>query len=256
MDPDRSIFVENMTKSTMPDQPEGQSSGDSTPLRRSIRVQQNPHFQHYKSYHGLTLTETSSKLTTPTTYQEAMSGPQACRWTTALQKELESLSSHGVFSCVELPSDREAIDGRCMFSESRMNLTVMAYPYLRSDLYVGKGFQQTEGVDFQDTYSPTLRRIALRLLLAISAAKHHTVQHFDVDTAFLNAELREEVYINIPTGAHKPTPTSVWRLHKALYGLKQANRGWKENLTATLKSAGITPPQWNHVCTFTQTTIP
>jgi histone deacetylase 1/2 len=82
---------------------------------------------------------------------------------------------------------------------------------------------------------------AFRLFMAISATKGHTVRHYDVDTAFLNAELKDEVFINIPPGAPKPTPTSVWKLHRALYGLKQANRGWKDELTQTLISAGYRP---------------
>jgi hypothetical protein len=140
---------------------------------------------------------------------------------------------------VELPPNREAIEGKYVF-KIKDELDSDNLPLFKVR-FVGKGFQQIPGIDFTDTYIPTLRMISLRLFLTISATNQHTVRHFDVDTAFLNADLKEEIYIHIPPGAHRPTPTSVWRLHKALYGLKQANRGWKEDLTATLQSAGYQP---------------
>ena len=167
-----------------------------------------------------------------------MNGPHAPSWTAALQKELASLSSHGVFSCVELPPGKTAIDGKYVFKVKDSSDPQKPTFKVR---FVGKGFQQKPGVDFSEFFSPTLRMTALRMFLSISAAKQHSIRHYDVDAAFLNAELKEEMYINIPPGAQKPTPTSVWKLHKVLYGLKQANKAWKDDLTNTLISAGYRP---------------
>ena len=61
------------------------------------------------------------------------------------------------------------------------------------------------------------------------------VYQMDVKTAFLNDELREEVYDSQPEGFVDPEhPNHVYRLKKALYGLKQAPRAWYDKLTAFL----------------------
>ncbi|GKA17446.1 retrovirus-related pol polyprotein from transposon TNT 1-94 [Tanacetum coccineum] len=63
------------------------------------------------------------------------------------------------------------------------------------------------------------------------------VYQIDVKTAFLNVELREEVYVSQPKGFVDPDhPNRVYRLKKALYGLKQAPRAWYDLLSKFLLS--------------------
>nr|GFB12811.1 putative ribonuclease H-like domain-containing protein [Tanacetum cinerariifolium] len=69
----------------------------------------------------------------------------------------------------------------------------------------------------------------------------------DVKTAFLNGELKEEVYVNQPEGFVDPNhPTYVYRLKKAIYGLKQAPRAWYHTLSRFLLdnkfSKGVVDP--------------
>ena len=113
---------------------------ESTSLRKSIRQQQNPHLQRYKTYHGLTTTDSEALKPpdTPSTYQQAMNGPHATSWTAALQKELASLSSHGVFSCVEPPPGKTAIDGKYVFKVKDSSDPQKPTFKVR---FVGKGFQ-------------------------------------------------------------------------------------------------------------------
>ena len=75
---------------------------------------------------------------------------------------------------------------------------------------------------------------SLRLVLALSAIYRFEVHQMDVDTAFLNADLEEEVYIRAPEGYTLPTGCNCIRLQKALYGLKQAPRAWNKNINETL----------------------
>nr|GEW71017.1 hypothetical protein [Tanacetum cinerariifolium] len=88
---------------------------------------------------------------------------------------------------------------------------------------VAKGYRQEEGIDLEESFSPVARIEAIRVFIANAACKNMTIYQIDVKTAFLNGELKEEVYVSQPEGFIDPDhPTHVYRLKKALYGLKQA----------------------------------
>ncbi|GKA08352.1 retrovirus-related pol polyprotein from transposon TNT 1-94 [Tanacetum coccineum] len=92
---------------------------------------------------------------------------------------------------------------------------------------VAKGYQKEEGIDFEESFAPVARIEAIRIFIANAASKNMTIYQMDVKTAFLNGELKEEVYVSQPEGFVDPDhPTHVYRLKKALYGLKQAPRAW------------------------------
>nr|GEZ91739.1 copia protein [Tanacetum cinerariifolium] len=98
-------------------------------------------------------------------------------------------------------------------------------------------FALTEGVDFEESFTPVARLEAVRLFIAYDAHKSFTVYQMDVKTAFLYGPLKEEVYINQPDGFVDPYhPNTVYRLKKALYGLKQALRAWYDELSKFLLS--------------------
>lgn len=61
---------------------------------------------------------------------------------------------------------------------------------------VARGFVQQEGVDFDDAFAPVARMESVRLLLALAAQEGWRVHHMDVKTAFLNGDLKEEVYVH------------------------------------------------------------
>ena len=71
----------------------------------------------------------------------------------------------------------------------------------------------------------------------------------DVETAFLNANLQEEVYIEVPQGVQIEMPNNCFRLNKALYGLKQSPRAWYEDINKTLRTQGYKCMQ-NENCLF------
>ena len=83
---------------------------------------------------------------------------------------------------------------------------------------------------------------SVRLLLALAALKGWHVHHMDVKSAFLNGDLKEEVYVHQPPGFAIPGKEGkVLRLRKALYGLRQAPRAWNAKLDSTLKRMGFMP---------------
>nr|GEX27931.1 retrovirus-related Pol polyprotein from transposon TNT 1-94 [Tanacetum cinerariifolium] len=90
---------------------------------------------------------------------------------------------------------------------------------------VAKGYRQEEGIDLEESFSHVARIEAIRIFIANAASKNITIYQIDVKTAFLNGELKEEVYVSHLEGFVDPDHlTHVYRLKKALYGLKRAPR--------------------------------
>ena len=119
---------------------------------------------------------------------------------------------------------------------------------------VARGFEQIYGKDFDETYSPVTRLSSLRLLFALSMQFNLDLQQMDVETAFLNARLTEEVYIEIPQGVQIDTPYNCLKLNRALYGLKQSPRAWYEDIQKALHSRNFKCMQ-NENCLFFKHTI-
>ncbi|GJR69154.1 retrovirus-related pol polyprotein from transposon TNT 1-94 [Tanacetum coccineum] len=105
---------------------------------------------------------------------------------------------------------------------------------------VAKGYRQEEGLDFEESFAPVARLEAMRIFLASAASKNMTIYQMDVKTAFLNGELKEEVYVSQPEGfIDLDRPHHVYRLKKALYGLKQPPRAWYDTLSKFLLAQGF-----------------
>ncbi|GJR13990.1 retrovirus-related pol polyprotein from transposon TNT 1-94 [Tanacetum coccineum] len=97
--------------------------------------------------------------------------------------------------------------------------------------------RQEEGIDFEESFAPVARLEAIRIFLAFAAHMNMVIYQMDVKTAFLNGNLREEVYVSQPDGFVDPDkPNYVYKLKKALYGLKQAPRAWYDMLSSFLIS--------------------
>nr|GEY61503.1 retrovirus-related Pol polyprotein from transposon TNT 1-94 [Tanacetum cinerariifolium] len=100
---------------------------------------------------------------------------------------------------------------------------------------VAKGYRQEEGIDFEESFAPVSRIEAIRIFIANAAHKNRTIYQMNVKTAFLNDELKEEVYVSQPEGFVDPDhPTHVYHLKKDLYGLKQAPWTWYDTLSRFL----------------------
>ncbi|GJZ10976.1 retrovirus-related pol polyprotein from transposon TNT 1-94 [Tanacetum coccineum] len=105
---------------------------------------------------------------------------------------------------------------------------------------VAKGYRQEEGLNFEESFAPVTRLEAIRIFLANAASKNMTVYQMDVKTAFLNGELKEEVYVSQPEVFVNPDhPHHIYRLKKSLYGLKQAPRAWYDTLSKFLLAQGF-----------------
>ncbi|GJT32818.1 copia protein [Tanacetum coccineum] len=100
---------------------------------------------------------------------------------------------------------------------------------------VAQGYNQQEGIGYNETYAPVARLKSIRILLAYACALDFKLFQMDVKSAFLNGFINEEVYVAQPLGfIDFEKPDHVYKLKKALYGLKQAPKAWYDRLKAFL----------------------
>ncbi|GJS18548.1 retrovirus-related pol polyprotein from transposon TNT 1-94 [Tanacetum coccineum] len=102
---------------------------------------------------------------------------------------------------------------------------------------VAQGFRQEEEIDYEESFAPVARIEAIRIFMANVAHKNMMIYQMDIKTAFLNGELKEEVYVSQPEGFFdQDNPSHVYKLKKALYGLKQEPRAWYDMLSSFIIS--------------------
>jgi len=98
---------------------------------------------------------------------------------------------------------------------------------------VARGFTQQEGIDYFETFSPTLKQDSLRIITALATQKNFKIKQIDVNSAYLNANLTEDIYMKSPEG-YESNKNTFWKLNKALYGLKQSGKAWNDQLNNIL----------------------
>jgi hypothetical protein len=194
------------------------------------------------SFHSLTQLSPSHKAfsmsithcTEPQSYEEASQSEQ---WKTAMNLELDALAKNCTWKIVELPPHIKPIGCRWVYKvKHRSDGSVERY----KARLVAKGYNQVEGIDYFETFSPVAKLSTVRTLLAIAATKNWHLHQLDVNNAFLHGDLQEDVYMKILEGVVCDKLNLVCKLQKSLYGLKQASRKWYEILTNLLVKEGYT----------------
>lgn len=85
-----------------------------------------------------------------------------------------------------------------------------------------KGTHNKHGINYNEVFAPVARWDIIRSVLALAACKKWLVYQLDVNSAFLNGELMEDVYVDQPLDYEKGGKDKVYKLRKTIYGLKQA----------------------------------
>jgi Reverse transcriptase (RNA-dependent DNA polymerase)/gag-polypeptide of LTR copia-type/GAG-pre-integrase domain/Integrase core domain len=172
----------------------------------------------------------------PKTYEEAISSADASKWKQAMEEELKALSDNKTWTEVELPAGRKPMDCKWIYKVKR-NVTGEVDRYKAR--LVAKGYTQQYGIDYNETFAPVVKYKSLRIILAIATIMDYELEQLDVITAFLNAPIKEEVYMLPPSGDNRMISNRVYRLHKTIYGTRQAPHEWNIVMSNAIVSLGF-----------------
>ena len=173
----------------------------------------------------------------PQSVQEALQGEHKEEWQQAMNSEMASLRENGVYELVDRPKGKKVVKSKWVF---RVKTNEKGEIEKYKARVVAKGYSQVEGVDYDQTFSPTVRFESIRQLVALGASKGFEMHQMDVTTAFLYAPLEEVVYMEQPEGTVKEGDEGkVMRLLKCLYGLKQSPRQWNICIDTVLQQLGF-----------------
>ena len=105
--------------------------------------------------------------------------------------------------------------------------------------FAARGFTQTPSLDYHETYSPTVRLSTLRTVLACGVRQGIKFRQLDIKTAYLNAPIDEDIFLEQPERFKQGDGDMVCKLKRSLYGLKQSGRNWYVCLSHRLEQLGF-----------------
>lgn len=197
-----------------------------TPLRRSQRILNKTICEKTKEVIANHLTVNEFTIESPTSLQDAMKSNNWPNWKSAMQDEIDNFYSLNAFEEMPLPTGAKAINSRWVFSHKTNDSGVITAFKAR---FVAKGFTQRPMIDYTEVFAPVAITQSTRLLLSVAASNDWEIDHLDVRSAFLNANIDQEIYIYPPTNyqSYSADGTKLfWKMKKAIYGLKQSSRLW------------------------------
>ncbi|XP_015165801.1 uncharacterized protein [Solanum tuberosum] len=181
----------------------------------------------------------TSIIREPDTYSEAVTDK---RWVDAMQSEIQALESNNTWVITDLPQGKRAIGCRWIYKVKYKSTGEVERFKAR---LVAKGYSQQEGIDYKETFSPVVKMVTVRTIVALAASRQWHIHQMDVFNAFLHGELDDEIYMQLPQGFVSQRE-KVCRLTKSLYGLKQAPRQWNHKLIEALLKLKFQQSQHDH----------
>ncbi|GJV39322.1 retrovirus-related pol polyprotein from transposon TNT 1-94 [Tanacetum coccineum] len=139
-------------------------------------------------------------------------------WIVAMQEQLNQFIANDVWELVPQPRNMTIIETKWVF---RNKLDENGIVGRNKDRLVAQGYNQQEGINYDETYALVARLESIRILLAYACALDFKLFQMDIKSAFLNSFINEEVYVAQPPGFIDFVKLDhVYKLNKALYGLK------------------------------------
>ncbi|KAK3244686.1 hypothetical protein CYMTET_45714 [Cymbomonas tetramitiformis] len=185
-----------------------------------------------KSCAGSSVDVLPDGVTEPKSVKQAMEAPDADEWMDAIQTELEALVA---VKLALLMMDMEDVPPSVRLLDMSLVLKVKLDKHRqlqkRKARVCVRGNKQEYGVDYFDTFAPCTQLSSGRLVIILVLNLALEVYHMDVETAFLNSTLEEDLYVMLSRGLEYQGRTCA-KLLKAVYGLKQAGKEWFETSDA------------------------
>lgn len=219
-------------------QPNPTNTSPSASAQKQFKhpIQAPQDYMHTRSKSGIILPKKHFNLTAkdaisliPTNYRAALKDPN---WYKAMLDEYNALMNQNTWSLVAHLAGANIVTGKWIFCHKyHADGTLSRY----KARWVVRGFNQREGVDYGETFSPVIKPATIRLVLSIATSKEWPIHQLDVKNAFLHGTLSETVFSQQPSGfIDSNHPNFVCKLNKSLYGLKQAPRAWFLRFTTFL----------------------
>ncbi|KAK3235577.1 hypothetical protein CYMTET_54232 [Cymbomonas tetramitiformis] len=168
-----------------------------------------------------------------------MGAPDADEWMVPIQTELEALitvkQALMMMDMEDVPPGVRLLD---MALVLKVKLDKHRQLQKRKARVCVRGNKQEYGVDYFDTFAPCTQLSSVRLVIILALNLALKVYHMDVETAFLNSTLEEDLYVRLPRGLEYQGRTCA-KLLKAVYGLKQAGKEWFETSDAFIMAYDV-----------------
>ncbi|MCH85062.1 histone deacetylase, partial [Trifolium medium] len=179
----------------------------------------NSHAMQTRAKSGIVLPRQNPTLlltnTEPKTVKQALQDPN---WYNAMKEEFDALQKNQTWSLVSLPPNRKAIGCKWVFrTKENPDGSINK---LKARL-VAKGFHQLQGFDFNETFSPVIKPVTIRLILSLAISYKWSLKQLDINNAFLNGSLDEEVYMVQPQGSSTSLVQNLVNQLNSIFSLKQ-----------------------------------
>lgn len=214
----------------------------------------------------------TSDLVGDISFREAVNGKDSEEWMKVIAEEIRNLIRNNTWDLVNRPKNRDVVTCRTIL---RNKIKPDGSLERRKARVVARGFSQRKGIDYSETFAPVARLESVRFLMALAAQKNLMVYQMDIVAAYLNGDLDEEIYMELPNLIEDSLSRiikedgeesdlgreackmmqilkggdKVCRLKKALYGLRQAGRQWNKKLDQILRELGLKPTA-NDICLY------
>ncbi|RVW69978.1 Retrovirus-related Pol polyprotein from transposon RE1 [Vitis vinifera] len=231
----REVLIPNIDDSTLP-----------IALRKGVRRCTDHPIGNYVTYEGLSpsyraFATSLDDTQVPNTIQEAL---KISEWKKAVQDEIDALEKNGTWTITDLPVGKRPVGCKWIFTiKYKADGSVERF----KARLVARGFTQSYGIDYQETFAPVAKLNTIRILLSLAVNQDWCLQQLDIKNAFLNGDLEEEVYMEILPGFEESmAKNQVCKLQKSLYDLKQSPRAWFDRFTKAVLKLGYKQGQADH----------
>ena len=165
----------------------------------------------------------------PKSYTDATECNDKDKWVKAMIEEITTLVDRGTWEEVERPTDKPVVSCKWVF---KVKLDANGHIARYKARLVARGFTQTYGVDYKETYAPVTRLETLRLMFATAVNMDWEIRQIDVKNAYLYGDLEEEIYMEFPEVSGKFRLLTVRRLYP--FKIRIQNFNFPSSLNYTL----------------------